>query len=81
MLNYDNLEIYELREHIWNQNILNIELGNQNNLNSGEIRYLITGLELGETKLTITAGSEEKTISSSSYSIQVSVCFFFIMYE
>lgn len=71
-LDYENLKIYELREQIWNQNVLNIELGHLIDLNVGEIRYILTGSELGETKLTVTSGSSDKTISSPSYSIQVS---------
>lgn len=71
-LDYENLKIYELREHIWNPNVLNIELGHLSNLETGEIRYFITGTELGETKLTITSGSGEKSVSSPSYPIQVS---------
>lgn len=72
-LDYKNLGIYELHEHIWNPNVLNMELGHLTDLDAGEIRYFITGAELGETKLTITSGSGEKTISSPAYSIQVSV--------
>lgn len=72
-LDYENLKIYELREHVWNSNILNIEIGHLSNLNAGEIRYFITGVELGETKLTITSGNGEKTVSSPAYPIQVSL--------
>lgn len=49
-----------------------MELGHLIDLDAGEIRYFITGAELGETKLTITSGSGEKTISSPAYPIQVS---------
>lgn len=79
LLDYENLKIYELREHIWNQNILTMDVGNLDNLNVGEIRYFITGTELGETKITMTSGVEEKTISSPAYSIQVSAFCFFII--
>lgn len=71
-LDYTNLNIYELREHIWNSNVLNIEIGHVTGLESGEIRYFLTGAEFGETKLTITSGSGEKTVSSPAYPIQVS---------
>lgn len=71
-LDYENLKIYELRENIWNPNVLNIELGHLSNLETGEIRYFITGTELGETKLTITSGSGERSVTSPSYPIQVS---------
>lgn len=70
-LDYENLKVYELREHIWNSNILNIEIGHLSNLDTGEIRYFITGAELGETKLTITSGTGDKTVSSPAYPIQV----------
>lgn len=72
VLDYENLKIYELREQAWNPNILNIEIGHFSNLNTGEIRYFITGAELGETKLTITSGTGEKTVTSPAYPIQVS---------
>lgn len=72
-LDYENLKIYELHEHIWNSNVLSMELGHLTNLNDGEIRYFITGAELGETKLTITSGIGDKTISSPAYPIQVSL--------
>lgn len=72
-LDYDNLKIYELREKIWNPNVLSIEIGHLNDLDIGEIRYFISGTELGETKLTITSGSGEKSISSPAYPIQVSL--------
>lgn len=72
VLDYENLKIYELREQAWNSNILNIEIGHFSNLDTGEIRYFITGAELGETKLTIASGTGEKTVTSPAYSIQVS---------
>lgn len=77
-LDYKNLGIYELHEHIWNPNVLNMELGHLADLDAGEIRYFITGAELGETKLTVTSGSGEKTISSPAYSIQVSFVYVFV---
>lgn len=40
VLNVDanHLNIYELHENIFNENILTVQLGPQNNLNPGEIR-------------------------------------------
>lgn len=78
-IDYKNLEIYELHQHIWNPNVLNMELGHLSDLDAGEIRYFITGAELGETKLTITSGSGEKTISSPAYPIQVSIGLAFVL--
>lgn len=34
----NNLQIYELREEVFNNKILNVKLGHQENLNIGEIR-------------------------------------------
>lgn len=77
-LDYENIQIYELHEHIWNPNVLHIEIGNLDDLNDGEIRYFISGLELGETKTTVASGFEEKIISSKPFSIQVSYFKFLI---
>lgn len=70
-LDYNNIQIYDLHEHIWNSAILSYELGSFDNLNVGEVRYFVTGLELGETKTTITSGSGDKVVSSQAFSIQV----------
>lgn len=58
-----------------------MEVGNSDSLNTGEIRYFITGTELGETKITMTSGIEDKTISSPAYTIQVSVFFINIFHS
>lgn len=70
-LDYASLEIYDLHEHIFNTNILNVALGDQNDLDNGEIRYLVTGSELGETKIVFSSGFGDKEISSLAASIQV----------
>ncbi|KAG4071558.1 hypothetical protein HA402_011712 [Bradysia odoriphaga] len=67
----NNLQIYELREEVFNTKILNVKLGQQENLNFGEIRYIVTGLELGETKIVFSSGKGEKLIRSSDANIQV----------
>lgn len=70
-LHYDNLQIYEFNERIWNPKILYIEYGNHDGLNVGELRIFITGTDLGETKLSVTSGNREKMLSSLAYPIQV----------
>lgn len=71
-LDHDNLHIYEFHERIWNPSVLVVEnQGSSSHSNAGELRYLVTGTELGETKLSITSGSGEKFTSSSAYPIQV----------
>lgn len=36
-----NLHIYELSEEVFNSNILSVQLGDQFDLNEGEIRYVV----------------------------------------
>lgn len=66
-IDYTNLKIYQLSEKIFNEQILSVKRGNQDNLQRGEIRYVITGNNLGETKIIITSGS----ISSLTSNVQV----------
>lgn len=41
VLDLNNLQIYELHEDVFNANILSVKLGQQINLNVGEIRYFL----------------------------------------
>lgn len=41
----NNLQIYELREEVFNSKILNVKLGHQENLSFGEIRYSLLFVE------------------------------------
>lgn len=67
-LDYDNLNIYNLKEKVYHEHILNIKkAASQENLKRGEVRYIITGNELGETKVIVASG----TVSSSPSTIQV----------
>lgn len=67
-IDYGNLNIYHLSEKIYNEQILSIKRSpSQENLLRGEIRYVITGNELGETKVVVTSGS----ISSPPSTVQV----------
>lgn len=76
-LDYSSLDIYDLHEHIFNTNILNVGLGEQTGLGAGEVKYVITGNELGETKIVFGSGFGDKEISSSASPIQVRI---FIVY-
>ncbi|KAJ6640907.1 Nuclear pore membrane glycoprotein, partial [Pseudolycoriella hygida] len=67
----NHLHIYELREEVFNSKILHVKLGHQENLNFGEIRYIVTGLELGETKIVIYSGKGDKLIRSPDVNVQV----------
>ncbi|XP_055917855.1 nuclear pore membrane glycoprotein 210 [Eupeodes corollae] len=66
-----NLQIYELTEDIFNPNILNVKLGDQMDLQLGEIRYTVTGSSLGESKIVFNSGHGELLVSSIPVNIQV----------
>ncbi|XP_055645354.1 nuclear pore membrane glycoprotein 210 [Toxorhynchites rutilus septentrionalis] len=70
-LQSNNLEIYELSHNVNNPNLLSMALGSQLGLAMGEIRYTVTGMELGDTKIVVNSGSGEKQISSAPVPIQV----------
>ncbi|XP_037941866.1 nuclear pore membrane glycoprotein 210-like [Teleopsis dalmanni] len=67
----NNLEIYDLHDEIFNSNILSIQLGDQKNLGVGEIRYIVTGNSLGETKIVFNSHINEYNVSSEPATIQV----------
>uniref|UniRef100_A0A182Q5Y5 BIG2 domain-containing protein n=1 Tax=Anopheles farauti TaxID=69004 RepID=A0A182Q5Y5_9DIPT len=67
----DRLELYELRTEVYNTGVLNLALGSQGQLGVGEVRYVVTGMELGETKFTVSSGSGKDTITSGPATVQV----------
>lgn len=84
-MNYENLAMYHLREEILDPNLLSVKLGNQENLNEGEIRYILTGVELGETKIVVSsnvgnAETDGRRVTSAPAPIQVRTIFFFIFH-
>ncbi|XP_067631860.1 nuclear pore membrane glycoprotein 210 [Eurosta solidaginis] len=66
-----NLHIYELSEEIFNADLLSVTLGEQIDLNEGEVKYIITGNNLGETKIVFTAGSGDTLVASEPVNVQV----------
>lgn len=61
-IDYTNLDVYQLSEKIFSERILSMKRGHQENLQRGEIRYYITGNELGETKVVVSvSGSVSST--------------------
>lgn len=66
-IDFDNLNILRLSEKVFNEHILSIVKGSQNNLQRGEIRYAVTGNELGETKIIVSSGA----VTSAPVAIQV----------
>ncbi|XP_055533000.1 nuclear pore membrane glycoprotein 210 [Wyeomyia smithii] len=70
-LRRDSLDIYELSHVVYNPNVLSVALGSQSGLGSGEVRFMVTGTELGETKIAVSSGSGERQIESSPVPVQV----------
>lgn len=71
-LDSNNLQLYEIHGEIFNPSMLNVKLDHQMNLGLGEVRYTVTGLELGETKLVFNSGHSDQLIVSAPAPIQVS---------
>ncbi|XP_053675808.1 nuclear pore membrane glycoprotein 210 [Anopheles nili] len=67
----DRLELYELRTEVYNSAILSLALGSQAQLGVGEVRYIVTGMELGETKLSVSSGTGKELITSAPATVQV----------
>jgi nuclear pore complex protein Nup210 len=78
-IDWNNLENYELVEDVKNQRILQMKQGHNRNLERGEIRYLITGTELGETKIVVSSGSGNRLISSPPATVQVSAFYLVLL--
>lgn len=66
-IDYTNLDVYQVSEKVFSEKILSITRGEQKNLQMGEIRYVITGNMLGETKIVVSSGS----VSSTPVNIEV----------
>ncbi|XP_053664200.1 nuclear pore membrane glycoprotein 210 [Anopheles marshallii] len=67
----DRLELYDLRTEVYNPTVLNLALGSQSQLGVGEIRYHVTGMELGETKFSVSSGSGKERVTSAPATVQV----------
>ncbi|KAH8416192.1 hypothetical protein KR222_010408, partial [Zaprionus bogoriensis] len=65
------LGVYQLTELIFDQSILSVRLDEQHNLGEGEIRYSITGNNIGETKIVFQTGKGERQVSSEPLNVQV----------
>lgn len=72
MLDRRDLGAYDLRQEVINPEVTAVKLdANQQEMGVGEIRYKVTGLELGETKILYFAGIGEQLVRSPAASIQV----------
>lgn len=65
------LSVYQLTEMVFDTSILSVKLDDQHNLGVGEIRYSITGNNIGETKIVFQAGTGERQVSSEPLHVQV----------
>lgn len=66
-VDFSKIDVYHISEKIFNERTLGMKQGDQSQLNKGEIRYIISGNELGETKIVVSSGA----ISSSPTTVQV----------
>ncbi|XP_017061137.1 nuclear pore membrane glycoprotein 210 [Drosophila ficusphila] len=66
-----SLSVYDLSEEVLDQSILSVRLGEQQNLRSGEIRYTITGNNVGETKIVFKAGKGSLQVATEPLNVQV----------
>ncbi|XP_030369021.1 nuclear pore membrane glycoprotein 210 [Scaptodrosophila lebanonensis] len=70
-IDVSKLDVYELSELVFDSNILSVRLDEQQNLGPGEIRYSITGNNVGDTKIVFQAGKGDKQVSSDPLNVQV----------
>ncbi|XP_002059350.3 nuclear pore membrane glycoprotein 210 isoform X2 [Drosophila virilis] len=67
----DMLSVYQLSELVFDTTVLSVRLDEQHNLGVGEIRYSITGNNIGETKIVFQSGKGERQVSSEPLNVQV----------
>lgn len=67
----DMLSVYQLSELVFDPTVLSVRLDEQHNLGVGEIRYSITGNNIGETKIVFQSGKGERQVSSEPLNVQV----------
>lgn len=65
------LSVYQLTELVFDTSILSVKLDDQHNLGVGEIRYSITGNNIGETKIVFQTGTGDRQVSSEPLNVQV----------
>ncbi|XP_037731569.1 nuclear pore membrane glycoprotein 210 isoform X2 [Drosophila subpulchrella] len=65
------LSVYDLSEVVFDQRILSVRLAEQGNLRPGEIRYTITGNNVGETKIVFHSGKGTEQVASEPLNVQV----------
>ncbi|ALC40423.1 gp210, partial [Drosophila busckii] len=70
-IDHNMLAVYQLSEFVYDTSILTVKLDEQHDLDVGEIRYSITGNNLGETKILFHSGKGERQISSEPLNVQV----------
>ncbi|EDV59867.1 uncharacterized protein Dere_GG23181 [Drosophila erecta] len=71
LVDRSKLSAYDLSEVVLDQSVLSVRLGEQENLGPGEIRYTITGNQVGETKILFKSGKGIHKVESEPINIQV----------
>ncbi|KAH8272626.1 hypothetical protein KR018_010193 [Drosophila ironensis] len=70
-IDHKKLNMYNVSELVFDPTILSIRLGEQDNLGTGEIRYFISGNNLGETKIIFQSGKDDHVVLSEPLNIHV----------
>ncbi|EDW49535.1 GM16521 [Drosophila sechellia] len=71
LVDRSKLSAYDLSEVVADQSIVSVRLGDQENVGPGEIRYTITGNQVGETKILFQSGKGIHKVESDPVNIQV----------
>ncbi|KAH8372961.1 hypothetical protein KR009_008980 [Drosophila setifemur] len=71
LIDHSRLGVYDLSEVVYDPTVLGVRLGEQDNLGPGEIRYTITGNNVGETKIVFQSGKGAQQMISEPLSVQV----------
>ncbi|XP_034650684.1 nuclear pore membrane glycoprotein 210-like isoform X1 [Drosophila subobscura] len=67
----NKLAVYDLSEVVFDPTILSVRLDEQGHLEPGQIRYSITGNNIGESKIVFQAGKGPQQVSSPAIVVQV----------
>ncbi|XP_017017075.1 nuclear pore membrane glycoprotein 210 [Drosophila kikkawai] len=71
LIDHNRLADYDLSEVVFDQSVLSVRLGDQENLGPGEIRYTLVGNSVGETKVVFQSGKGALQVSSEPLNVQV----------
>lgn len=71
LIDHNRLGEYDLSEVVFDQSVVSVRLGDQENLRPGEIRYTLVGNSVGETKIVFQSGKGALQVASEPLNVQV----------